>query len=312
MLNITPNLQAPSQSLFQRNSTGFNFDNRERDNQLAEREGFIPKPPTTTGSTVVGIKYRDGVILATDRQGTADGRITTNCMKKIYRLQENIYAGGSGVCGDLHQVARLTRAEMDLHQLQMGCKVPVVCANHFVKHMLYRYQGNIKITMLIGGVDNGGPSLYSTWFEGSTTKIPFAAQGSGNCAALPVLEKGWNASLDEKSAESLAIDAVRSGIRNDLYSGSPIHICIIRTDYSVSLYDKIFAGIPVPRPPVLRVKPQPPKVLFAADHTLEPIANSMHSLPPESDQVVPKGTRTALALARLKSKKIKETTEIDG
>ncbi|XP_033244682.1 proteasome subunit beta type-7-like [Drosophila miranda] len=99
MLKAAPMLPAPSQSLFQRSSTGFSFVNRERDNQLAWRKGFIPMPPTTTGSTVVGIKYRDGVIIATDRQGTADCIVTTNCMKKIYCLQENINAGGSGIYG---------------------------------------------------------------------------------------------------------------------------------------------------------------------------------------------------------------------
>ncbi|XP_002016877.2 proteasome subunit beta type-7 [Drosophila persimilis] len=289
MLKASHMLPAPSQSLFQRSSTEFSFVNRERDNQLAGRKGFIPTPPTTTGSTAVGIKYRDGVIIATDRQGTADCIVTTNCMKKIYCLQDNIYAGGSGIYGDLHHVARLTRAQMDLHRLQMSCKVPVVCANQFVKHLLYDYQGNIRINLIIGGVDNEGPSLYSTHFDGTTEKVPFASNGSGDFAAMTVLEKRWRESLDEKGAESLAIDAVRSGIKNDLYSCSPIHICVIRTDYSVSLYDKIFAGSPVPRSPVWRVKPQPPKVLFAADHALEPIANRLSKSPPESDQVVPKG-----------------------
>ncbi|XP_022208768.2 proteasome subunit beta type-2-like [Drosophila obscura] len=312
MFNAAATWQARSQSPPQRSSTGFSFVNRERNSQFAQCNGFIPMPPTTTGSTVVGVQYRDGVIIATDRKGTADGMVTTNCMKKLYRLQDNIYAGGCGVCGDLHQLARLTHAQMELHRLRMHGHVPVVCANQFVKHLLYRYQGHIQVNLIIGGVDSGGASLYATRFEGTTDKIPFAVQGSGHLAGMAVLEKRWHARLDEKAAESLAIDAVSSGIRNDLFSGSPIHICVIRTDYSVALYDKIFAVNIPPRQSALRVKRDLPKVLFAMDHPIEPVDNSLYTPPLDSDKLLPKGSRTALALARHRSKKNKQPNQSDA
>ncbi|SPP83280.1 proteasome subunit beta type-7-like [Drosophila guanche] len=306
MFNAAFMLQADSQC--QRSSTGFSFGNRDRDGKLAQRNGLIPMPPEITRCCVVGVKYRDGIIIATDRK-------TTNYMKTLYRLQDNIYIGCYGVCGDLHQVARLAAAQMELHRLQMhSSKVPVVCANQFVKHLLYRFHGQIQVNLLVGGVDSGGPSLYFSHFDGTSDKIPFAANGPRQLelAAMAVLEKGWHANLDEKQAEALAIEAVKSGIRNDLFSDSLINVCVIRTDYSVHLYDKNLAVNVVPKQSVLRETLTVPKVLFAMDHPLVPVAKGLHSASQDADKFMAKGSRTALALERHRARNSKEINEIEG
>ncbi|XP_034659796.1 proteasome subunit beta type-2-like [Drosophila subobscura] len=313
MFNAASMLQADSHC--QRSSTGFSFGNRERDRKLAHRHGFIPMPPEITRSCVVGVKYRDGVIIATDRKATAAGMATTNSMKTLYRLQDNIYIGCYGVCGDLHQVARLAAAQMELHRLQThSSKVPVVCANQFIKHLLYRFHGKIQVNLLVGGVDSGGPSLYFIHFDGTSDKIPFAANGPGQLelAAMAVLEKGWHANLAEQQAEALAIDAVKSGIRNDLFSDSLIHVCVLRTDYSLNLYDKNLAVNLVPKQAVRRETLTLPKVLFAMDHPLQPVAKGLHSASQDADKFMAKGSRTALALERHRARKSKERNETDG
>uniref|UniRef100_A0A8D1BSD6 Proteasome endopeptidase complex n=1 Tax=Sus scrofa TaxID=9823 RepID=A0A8D1BSD6_PIG len=55
-------------------------------------------------------------------------------------------------------------------------------------HLRKRYQGHVGASLIVGGVDFTGPQLYSVHPHGSYSRLPFTALGSGQDAALAVLE----------------------------------------------------------------------------------------------------------------------------
>lgn len=88
--------------------------------------------------------------------------------------------------------------------------LPIVClSNIFSSKFIYefsnnltnsdliiRYQGYIGAALVLGGVDNTGPHLYSIHPHGSTDKLPYVTMGSGSLAAMAVFESYWKPGMN--------------------------------------------------------------------------------------------------------------------
>lgn len=96
------------------------------------------------------------------------------------------------------------------------------------KRHLYKYQGEIESALIMGGVDETGGHVYAIYPHGSTDKLPFATMGSGSLAAMSVMETRYKDDLTEEEAISIAADAIRAGIFNDLGSGGNVDLCVMR------------------------------------------------------------------------------------
>jgi 20S proteasome subunit beta 2 len=90
-------------------------------------------------------------------------------------------------------------SQLELHRLSTNREiVPVVTACKLLKQMLFRYQGHIGAALVLGGVDNTGPHLYSIHPHGSSDKLPYTTMGSGSLAAMAVFEAGWKQDMTVK------------------------------------------------------------------------------------------------------------------
>lgn len=135
---------------------------------------------------------------------------------------------GAGTAADTEMTTKMIASQLELHRLYTGRVVPVKTANQMLKQMLFRYQGHIGAALVLGGVDNIGPHLFSIYPHGSTDKLPFTAMGSGTLAAMAVFESGYRENMEEQEGIKLVRDAIAAGIFNDLGSGSNVDICVIR------------------------------------------------------------------------------------
>ena len=81
---------------------GFNFENTLR-NSLMVSDQDLKKNFTKTGTTIVGVKFDGGVILAADTRATAGHIAEKNC-KKIHFISKNITCCGAGTAADCEYV----------------------------------------------------------------------------------------------------------------------------------------------------------------------------------------------------------------
>ncbi|BFG02947.1 proteasome subunit beta type-7 [Drosophila madeirensis] len=206
--------------------SGFSFINCRRNAKLLA-EGYQPPKAVRTGTSIVGITYRDGVILGADTRATEGPIVSDKNCSKIHHLQQHIYCCGAGTAADTEMMTMLTSSELDLHQLNTDRQVPVVCASMMLRRTLFRYQGHIGAALVMGGVDRRGPQIYCIYPCGSNDKLPYAAMGSGTLAAMSVLEHGWKPDLDQEQGKQLVREAITAGVLNDLGSGSNIDLCVI-------------------------------------------------------------------------------------
>lgn len=211
-------------------SRGFSFENTRR-NTVLERnlaeQGFSAPKARKTGTTIAGLLFKDGVILGADTRATDDMVVADkNCMK-IHYIAPNIYCCGAGVAADAEITTQMMSSNVELHSLNTGRPPMVAMVTRQLKQMLFRYQGHVGSSLIVGGVDVTGAHLYSVYPHGSYDKLPFLTMGSGAAAAVSVFEDRFKPKMELEEAKTLVRDAIAAGIFCDLGSGSNVDLCVI-------------------------------------------------------------------------------------
>lgn len=211
-----------------------------------------------TGTTIVGLKTKDCIILAADTRATEGSVVADTRCEKVHQLSHNIWCCGAGTSADLDALTRKIRymlllksmsrdnvgndyisvssfpgdqfrsQEEDEIKMTLGeASISSVCT--MIREELYRAQGSIGANIVLGGIDqfNKAPVLAAIHPHGSIDIIPYTALGSGGLAAMGVLEVGFKQEMSLEDGISLVKEAVLAGIKNDLGSGSQVDICII-------------------------------------------------------------------------------------
>lgn len=191
----------------------------------------------TTGTTIVGITYKDGVVLGCDTRITLGNIVWEKIGEKIYRIQENIFCAGCGSAADMDAMVLLMRANTDFHRLNTNRKfIPVVSVVTPFKRLFFDYKGAFGCHFIFGGVDNYGPHIYILYSQGSVTRLPYATSGSGGYASMSIIETRWKPDMSEIEAKELVADAVTAGVLNDLGSGSNVDLCVVRKGKSEKIF----------------------------------------------------------------------------
>lgn len=195
---------------------------------MLENKGLVLPKATKTGTTIVGIIYKDGVILGADTRATEDTTVADKNCEKIHYIAPNMYCCGAGTAADTEMTTQMISSQLELHRLYTGRVVRVATANQLLKQYLFRYQGYVGAALVLGGVDTTGSHLYCIFPHGSSDQLHYTTMGSGSLAAMAVFESRWKPDMEEAEGVQLVRDAIAAGIFNDLGSGSNVDICIIR------------------------------------------------------------------------------------
>jgi len=183
------------------------------------------------GATIVGIKAKEGVVLATDRRLSYGGFVMSRNARKIYVLKDRIGVAIAGLYGDISGLARILEAEIKYYELTSGARLTVRSVAKRLSSILYAYKPfPFYVEAIIGGVDDGEPRIYVLDSLGSITEEDYAASGSGATMALGVLESLYKEGLSLEDAEELALKAVKSAIERDAMSGDGIDVVVISRD----------------------------------------------------------------------------------
>uniref|UniRef100_A0A915PXB2 proteasome endopeptidase complex n=1 Tax=Setaria digitata TaxID=48799 RepID=A0A915PXB2_9BILA len=210
----------------------FDFSNCAR-NMALEAMGVKPPTMKSTGTTIVAVTYKDGLVMGADSRATAGNIIADKHCEKVHKLTDSIYACGAGTAADLDQVTKMLSAQLRLLELNTGKKARVVTALRRAKQHLFSHMGYVGSYLLIGGVDPTGPHLYQCSANGYTQSKPFAAEGSGSYAATTVLERDFKTDMTQEEAVCLVQRALEAGMHGDNYSGNSLNFVIITPETAV-------------------------------------------------------------------------------
>lgn len=215
-------------------TTGFSFDNVVRNQHMLSMQGSGSLPaPKKTGTTIVGMVYKDGVVLGADTRATSGSEVAEKNCEKIHYLAPNMYCCGAGTAADTEMVTQLISSQLELLRMNTHSQSRIITACTLLKRRLFQYQGHISAALVLGGCDVNGPTIYQIAPHGSTAKLNYTTMGSGSLAAMSIFESSWREDMDEAEAVKMVQRAIGAGIFNDLGSGSNVDVCIIRKDQSV-------------------------------------------------------------------------------
>jgi len=213
----------------EQSGNAFSFDLCVRNDLLAKKAG-LKQSFTKTGTTIVGLIYKDGVVLGADTRSTAGTTVADKNCEKIHYIAPNIYCCGAGTAADTENVTGMISSQLELHRYATGRQSRVNSAMTLLKSHLFRYQGYISAALVLGGVDCKGPQLFTIYPHGSTDSLPYCTMGSGSLNAMSVFEDGYKDDMTKEEGIELVTRAIRAGVYNDLGSGSNIDVCVITKD----------------------------------------------------------------------------------
>jgi proteasome beta subunit len=184
------------------------------------------------GTTTIGIVFAGGVILATEKRATMGYMIASKKAKKVYQVAERIGMTTAGGVGDAQQLARILTVECNLYQIRRSRAITVgasatLLSNYLNQNRYFPYY----VQLLVGGVDETGPSVYSVdAMGGATREEEIVATGSGSPMAYGVLEDRFHPKMTEDEAIDIAIRSLKSAMKRDAGSGEGIQVVVITKD----------------------------------------------------------------------------------
>lgn len=180
--------------------------------------------------TVVGLVFREGVVLAAERRVAFGRFVVSRVAKKIFRVNEKVGAACAGMVGDMQVLVRQIQAIGTVKRLETNVPPSARGIAKLMSNLLFTLRLTPLFTQVIVGGFDGQPQLYILDPIGSVIPDLYAAVGSGAEIAMGVLEAGYRRDLSEQEAVQLAIDALKAASRRDAASGDGADILIITKD----------------------------------------------------------------------------------
>ena len=176
--------------------------------------------------TAVGIRARDGVVLATDKRVTYEGFVLSRMAKKVHPVTSRCGVAFAGLMGDIGYLTRLLKLEAKMYELEFGREIKTRGLAKVLSVILYSYKLFPMFTeVIVGGYDEA-PALYILDPVGSLIEEKYAAVGSGHQLAIGYIEPRYRGDISLEEAEQLAIGAVKTVIERDVLTGDGVDILV--------------------------------------------------------------------------------------
>jgi len=166
------------------------------------------------GTTAVGIKAKDGVVLIVDKR-VSSKLLEASSIEKIFKIDEHIGVASSGLVGDARALVDRARVECQINRVSYDEPIEVeALSKKLCDHMqsLTQY-GGIRpygTALLIAGVSDGEVRLFETDPSGTLLEYKATGIGIGRPAAMKVFEEEYNPEIEIKDAIPLGLKALHS------------------------------------------------------------------------------------------------------
>ena len=181
------------------------------------------------GTTTLGIKCVDGVVMATDTRAVLGSYfIAHKKVKKLIKIDEHLAMTIAGGVADAQNVVDAIKYYARMYKVERGVPIPVKTAANlasliFFSSRLYPYIADV----IVGGYDSLGAGIYNIDLFGNLTEEKFVSTGSGSPVAYGILESEYREGLKTDEAVGVAVKALVSAIKRNAGTGDGFDVCVI-------------------------------------------------------------------------------------
>lgn len=191
------------------------------------------------GSTALGIRTNEGVILAVEKRLTSP-LIDPSSIEKILEIDIHMGCAMSGLVADARTLIDHARVEAQNHWFTYNERMPVESNVHAISDLALDFGSDSKdkkvmsrpfgVALLVAGIDpHEGPQLWNTEPSGTYTKYMACAIGSAQEGATSLLQEQYNKDMSLADAEILALTTLRQVMEEKLTAVN-IEVSYIKID----------------------------------------------------------------------------------
>ncbi|QSZ67839.1 archaeal proteasome endopeptidase complex subunit alpha [Methanofollis aquaemaris] len=185
------------------------------------------------GTTAVGIKCKDGVILLVDKR-VASRLLEPESIEKIYKIDDHIGVASSGLVGDARLLVERSRVEAQINRVTYDESIDVdTLAKKICDHMqVYTQFGGARpygTALLIAGVSEGECRLFETDPSGTLLEYKATGIGIGRAAVMKVFEEEYDPEIDVKQGVHLGLKALHAATEGK-FDVSTVEIGVIEVE----------------------------------------------------------------------------------
>jgi proteasome beta subunit len=180
------------------------------------------------GTTVLGLRFAEGIVMAGDRRATAGYTIADAKMKKVFAADDLSAIAIAGAAGQAVETVRLFQLELEHYEKLTGDRLSLEGKANRLAQMIranfpLAVQG-LVVVPLFGGYDvarSEGRLFYYDATGGRWEEEDYQATGSGAQPAKNSLKKRWRPGLAHDEAMRVAVEALIDAAEDDVATGGP-------------------------------------------------------------------------------------------
>ncbi len=185
-----------------------------------------PEPPH--GTTILAFKYREGVVIAGDRQATEGYQVAHRRIEKVFKSDDHSAIAIAGAAGPCLEMAKLYQTELAHYEKLEGVGLSLEGKANKLAQMIRMnlpaaLQGLVVIPIFVGydlRADCGKIFMYDVT-GGRYEETDFYATGSGGKDARSTLKRIFRPGLDEAEALRTAGEALMDAAEEDVGTAGP-------------------------------------------------------------------------------------------
>lgn len=188
------------------------------------------------GTTSIGIKCSEGIVLAFDKRTTSN-LVEATSIEKIFKIDEHIGAATSGLVADARALVERARVEAQINKITYSEPIRVDSLSKKLCDMLQMYTQNGGVrpfgsALIIGGVYDGSCKLFETDPSGALIEYKATAIGSGRSAAMDIFEDQYKDDMNLNDAIKLALTAINEATEHETTANN-VEIAVIKCDEEI-------------------------------------------------------------------------------
>lgn len=182
----------------------------------------------THGTTVLAIKYNQGVVIAGDRRATEGYQLAARTMEKVFKTDSHSAMAIAGAAGPCIEMAKLFSIELEHYEKLDGVSLTCVGKANRLGQMVKAnlpmvMQGLVVIPLFVGfdGKIGQGRIFKYDVAGGRYEEIDYHSIGSGGKDAKVTIKERYRRNLPEEDTIRLALQALFSAAEEDVGTGGP-------------------------------------------------------------------------------------------
>jgi proteasome beta subunit len=184
--------------------------------------------PVPHGTTVLGLKFDHGIVMAGDRRATAGNLIADSKMRKVFAADDYSVIAIAGAAGQAAELVKLFQLELEHYEKITGDRLSLEGKANRLAQMIrsnfpMALQGFVVVP-LFGGFDerkDQGRIFYYDATGGRWEEDDYQTTGSGGQPAKNSLKKRWREGLSADEGLRVAVEALIDAAEDDAATGGP-------------------------------------------------------------------------------------------